>query len=563
MVNNVDTHSNTQPNCNCHLSNFKEKFHHHIITGDLNFIINDKIKSLMEKGPKFRIPKFPNKNTLYNNIITDIDDYITRMVKKTKIEITRFQNWKFNLYSKIKKTIDEIKTPLEYNKCNTFNLEKDDINYLDNLHQDFVITSVDKATQNIAIICKKFYIDQIKIELNKNSYSLTNENGDDLITNQRTTSKHRFNIKVHNDNNDLPFLHIIPKFHKNPIKFRPIIASTKAVTKQLSTTLSKILKFITNKMKKYCNTIKKSTRINRFWIIDNNQLIIKTINDLSHKNKIKNIATFDFSTLYTSIPHDELKTALKNVLEIAYHKSNNLKIVNTFNNIYWSYNNNTKNAIDKNKCYDMIVWLIDNTFFKFGNNIYKQIIGIPMGTQCASFLANLFLFHYEYEFLKTQTITNYHLCLKLNLTFRFQDDITTINDDGTFLKHYKDIYPPSLELIKVNNSDICADVLDLSITINRRNKASIDIYDKRNDFNFNVIIFPHMTSNISTDMCYSIYRTQIIRYSTICSNITLFENNVNQLIHKLKSRGFSVHKMFNILSILKRKIPAIKKYYKT
>ena len=48
---------------------------------------------------------------------------------------------------------------------------------------------------------------------------------------------------------------------------------------------------------------------------------------------------------------------------------------------------------------DMITWLIDNTYVTIGNVVFQQVIGIPMGTDCAPYLANLFLFAYEFEFL--------------------------------------------------------------------------------------------------------------------------------------------------------------------
>lgn len=209
----------------------------------------------------------------------------------------------------------------------------------------------------------------------------------------------------------------------------------------------------------------------------------------------------------------------------------------------------------------MIEWLIDNTFFSFGDKIYQQIIGIPMGTQCASFLANLFLFHYEYNFMNQKSKTDYKLCLKLNHTFRYQDDITVINDNNIFEQNYNKIYPNSLELIKINISPFCANVLDLSISINRRGNATIDIYDKRNDFNFNVTVFPDIVSNISTDMCYKVFRSQIIRYSTICTTKIHFENNTFDLMSRLTLRNFSQRKMNKIFYKIKRTIISIKKYY--
>jgi hypothetical protein len=44
--------------------------------------------------------------------------------------------------------------------------------------------------------------------------------------------------------------------------------------------------------------------------------------------------------------------------------------------------------------------LVNNTFITFGNSIYQQIIGIPMGTNAATFLANLFCFSYEFDFMR-------------------------------------------------------------------------------------------------------------------------------------------------------------------
>ena len=47
----------------------------------------------------------------------------------------------------------------------------------------------------------------------------------------------------------------------------------------------------------------------------------------------------------------------------------------------------------------MIEWLIDNTYVTVGNQVLRQTVGIPMGTDCAPFLANLFLFAYEFRYL--------------------------------------------------------------------------------------------------------------------------------------------------------------------
>ena len=54
----------------------------------------------------------------------------------------------------------------------------------------------------------------------------------------------------------------------------------------------------------------------------------------------------------------------------------------------------------------MIGFLTDNIYIKIGNHLFWQCIGIPMGTNCAPLLANLFLYSYEVEFLKSVKKSN-------------------------------------------------------------------------------------------------------------------------------------------------------------
>ena len=46
----------------------------------------------------------------------------------------------------------------------------------------------------------------------------------------------------------------------------------------------------------------------------------------------------------------------------------------------------------------MIEFLVDNIYIRFGGQLFRQMVGIPMGTNCAPLLADLFLYSYENEF---------------------------------------------------------------------------------------------------------------------------------------------------------------------
>ena len=52
----------------------------------------------------------------------------------------------------------------------------------------------------------------------------------------------------------------------------------------------------------------------------------------------------------------------------------------------------------QNVC-DALTFLLDNIFIRFGTKLYRQVVGIPMGTNCAPLVADLFLFCYERDFM--------------------------------------------------------------------------------------------------------------------------------------------------------------------
>ena len=67
------------------------------------------------------------------------------------------------------------------------------------------------------------------------------------------------------------------------------------------------------------------------------------------------------------------------------------------------------------KVCEALTFLLDNINIRFGFKLYRQIVGIPMGTNCAPLVADLFLFCYERDFmLSFQMITNLVL-LKLSI----------------------------------------------------------------------------------------------------------------------------------------------------
>ena len=68
--------------------------------------------------------------------------------------------------------------------------------------------------------------------------------------------------------------------------------------------------------------------------------------------------------------------------------------------------------------------LLDNIFIRFGTKLYRQVVGIPMGTNCAPLVADLFLFCYERDFMMSLSLMISRLMLLMRLTSH--PDIWTI-----------------------------------------------------------------------------------------------------------------------------------------
>jgi hypothetical protein len=71
------------------------------------------------------------------------------------------------------------------------------------------------------------------------------------------------------------------------------------------------------------------------------------------------------------------------------------------------------------KVISMLEFLIDNIFVSFGGTLFQQVVGIPMATNCAPLLADLFLYSYESEFLqKLVKDKKIHEARAFNFTYR-------------------------------------------------------------------------------------------------------------------------------------------------
>ena len=129
------------------------------------------------------------------------------------------------------------------------------------------------------------------------------------------------NIPIDDSQACLPFLYWIPKMHKTPSKQRFIAASHSCTTKPLSKMITFCLKLIQNTCTNFCKVINKTRGFNRMWIVNNSVEVLDQISGCNKRNKVRNVRTYDFSTLYTSIPHKSLKEQLTWVINQCFNES--------------------------------------------------------------------------------------------------------------------------------------------------------------------------------------------------------------------------------------------------
>ena len=136
---------------------------------------------------------------------------------------------------------------------------------------------------------------------------------------------------------------------------------------------------------------------------------------------------------------------------------------------------------------------MENIYVQFDGMVY--LVGIPMGTNCAPLIADLFLYCYERDFMSELHKSKRHDLIDMfNDTSRYLDDIFTI-DNPEFERYIPDIYPAELQLNKANTSDRETSFLDLNIKV-IDSDIHTNIYDKRDDFRFPIVNFPWLSGDV-------------------------------------------------------------------
>ena len=540
--------------CECKDSPFINVDHKHIITGNLDIVTNSKLRDLISKGPKYREPVQFSCDIAKVEILKGIDNCVSTWSKREKIPLSVFQDWRNMIADRIDDRILAL-TPKKKRFVKSAFKVNDVKECLTDLQSKYIMVPIDKAANNVAFICKRYYALVLLQELGLSGVStstytqINHQSPDDIIFKHQKELQEKFNITVEDEMLTLPDIYWTPKLHKSPVKFRFIIASKKCTIKKLSQNLSSIFSLIDKQIAAYNKKSRYYSGINSYWIVQNRDPVMDTVKKSVDHKSAKCVSSFDFSTLYTKIPHDKLLDVLGRIIDFVFKGGTRKKIAVNRNGIaFWvddrkvSCPKFTKDSIGKS-----VEYLVTNCFFRFGNKLFRQDIGIPMGSDPAPYFANLFLYHYESTWLKTVKKNDNILARKFGNVFRYIDDLLALNDGKSFESFRKEIYPPELQLNKENIIDTETNFLDLHIKINNKTFTTM-LYDKRDHFGFDITRLPYRSSNMPSRMFYSSISAECLRVCRATSSCVQAKLSIQSLLSRMLNQGATVSNMKNSIS---------------
>ena len=154
----------------------------------------------------------------------------------------------------------------------------------------------------------------------------------------------------------------------------------------------------------------------------------------------------------------------------------------------------------------------------------------------------------------------YDLIYAFTSTSRYLDDL--LNIDNIHFEHMVHrICPAELQLNEANASDTEPAFLDLNLLIHN-DIVSTKIYDKRDDFNVDIVNFPFLDGEFPRYPSYGVFISQLIHFARASSHVIDFNNRNKFLTAKLLKQGFQCHKLGKAFSkFYRRHFALIEKYH--
>ena len=195
-----------------------------------------------------------------------------------------------------------------------------------------------------------------------------------IVDRHRCHMAAKFRLFVDEDHSKLPTLYLLPK---RPYKSRFIAYPSACTTTELSIILTSCLSAIKKHVIKYCTTDYERNGKKLFWSIKNSDEILNKLKSRGFLGS--GLSTYDFFTLYTTLPHNLIKDKLTDLIEQIFNREGSLYLACNDKNAFFT--SEQPKGYKLRSCQimcDALHYLLDNIFIRFGSKLYRQIVGIPI-----------------------------------------------------------------------------------------------------------------------------------------------------------------------------------------
>ena len=255
--------------------------------------------------------------------------------KREQVDLKYLSEWNSDQIKElVVERISSLKEKIQSPKQKILN-DPDVKDTLRRLHDDdFVLVPTDKAANNVIVVCKKYYIETLIKELGINTTNISPNSGatyipstdsfDEILKNHLKFIE-SVGLEMSEEDKNLSYFYWTPKLHKVPFKHRFIAGSSKCTTKDLSCLLTKMLTTVKVGLIRYNNTKTIRNGVNSMWIVKNSTSMLSTLDHLDVRTATS-VQTYDFSILYTSIPHKLLMSRITALIHNSLKRRNEMEV---------------------------------------------------------------------------------------------------------------------------------------------------------------------------------------------------------------------------------------------
>ena len=186
----------------------------------------------------------------------------------------------------------------------------------------------------------------------------------DTIVKENENMCKKFGLALSEKFKTLPSMYWTPKMHKNPIECRFIVTSKICSFKPLTEVVSRVFKVIYQHVESFHKKSRFFSGFSKFWVVENSSPVIEHLNRINAKRKAKRISTFDFATLYTTLPHDLLVDVMTSIINFVFDGSSRNRLGFSACTEYWTTTGKDDRFFTNTSLADCVAFLIKKLLFQ-------------------------------------------------------------------------------------------------------------------------------------------------------------------------------------------------------